>query len=565
MAQIRDAAFGYSEYWRKNKSAVESQELARVLFALRKVGRHITTNLKPIEWAAGIADGTGKIGIDIGLAKGKYPLPPCKMDLLVGITAREALHCYILSDVIWLKIRKKIGAMPPDEEYLFALLIGIGEDIFARYIAKDTIWKHYLPFCWPYVRQPFKGDVTKPPKVHTLLYIFANYVFLDRLSVNMHPGYHDLFQRLLDARDAIIASADETSKSARCNLRTDIYLNLWHDILLQAKDWLPADSIEDLGLLQGEGPPDEDNDFLPNDDDDSESIDERQREAKESDLKLLKNVNEVIEQYSDKSFNEHLEEISEEEQWKIIDTTFGKASLPCRMKLDPVLVARLRRIFKLQKSHRSRRYHYNRGLLRGKIDGRRLYRLSMNGRLFRLKEHFYYDNTRNIVILVDGSASMTGGLPAGGKQWSQAERIFVSLFEAVKGTGNRLDVYSYFERAGICEINLLAYNKKIYTVRPSGRTPTGQAIIAAAVKMPRDKKRLIVHLTDGEPNCGVSVQKGLEFCDSQGIEIVTIGTYYDEHTKELLEQQYHDRAILVDSLDLLPLRLEEVLRASLLK
>jgi nitric oxide reductase activation protein len=318
--------------------------------------------------------------------------------------------------------------------------------------------------------------------------------------------------------------------------------------------------------LQGEGQPDEDNDFLPNEeDDDSESFNDRQREARESDLKLLKNVNEVIEQYSDKNVNEHLEEMAEEEQWKIIDTAFGKASLPCRMKLDTDLVARLRRIFKLQKSHRSRRYHYNRGLLRGKIDGRRLYRLSMNGRLFRQKEHFYYDNTRNIVILVDGSASMTGGLPAGGKQWYETERIFVSLFEAVKGTGNRLDVYSYYERAGVCELNLLAYNKKIYTVRPSGRTPTGQAIIAAAVKMPKDKKRLIVHLTDGEPNCGVSVQKGLEFCDREGIEIVTIGTYYDEHTKELLEQQYHDRAILVDSLDSLPLRLEEVLRASLLK
>lgn len=569
MAIIKNFDFGYSEYWRKNKSAVETKELSKVLFALRKVGRHIATNLKPIEWVTDFNSVNGKIGVDLKLAKGDYPIPPGRMDLLVGIVAREAFHCSILTDVIWFQVRKKIKDLPAEKEYLLALLIGIGEDIFTRHIAKDTVWKNYLPFCWSYVRVPYKGDVTRVPTVHTLLYIFANYVFMDKLSVNMHPGYHYLFQKLLELRDAIIKTADESSKSKRCGLRADIYLEMWNEICRCSKDWQPDLSPQELGLFEGNNLEDNDRDFLPRDDsedaDDQDNFENREQKEKTSDLKLLQKINEIVEQFNDKSVIEHVEEAAEDEQWKIIDTTFGKATIPCRMKPDPVLVSRLRQIFRMQKSHRSRRYKYNRALLLGKIDGRRLYRSSLDGRLFRQKEHFYHDNTRNIVILVDGSASMTGGLPAGGKQWSQTERIFVSLFEAVKGTGNRLDVYSYYERAGVCEVSLLAYNKKLYTVRPGGRTPTGQAIVAAAVKMPKDKKRLIVHLTDGEPNCGISVQKGLEFCDRQGVEIVTIGTYYDENTKEILEKQYNDRAILVDSLELLPVRLEEVLKLSLLK
>lgn len=563
----RNIALGYSSYWRKNRSAVETQELVRVMFALRKVGRHITTNLKPIEWTMSPGTNPGYIGIDINLVKGTYPIPPGRMDLLVGITAREAFHSKILTDVVWLKLIKKITEISPEKEYLLALLVGMGEDIFIKEIARDSVWKYYLPFCWSYVRPPLNTNVNQSPSIATLLYIVADYLFLDKLAINMNPAYHDIFQKFLEMRDRIIESVNETSISARCNFRVELYLNLWRELEDAAGEWEPESSPEDLGLIDENPPPEDEDIFFPNEDEDedSESPEARERQARESEQKLMQTIQEALETQQEKNINQQIEELAEGEHNKIVDTTYGKASLPCRIKSDPLLVARLRTIFRIQRSLRSRRYSYNRGLILGKIDGRRLFRHSIDGRVFRKREYLYNDNTMNIAILVDGSASMTGGLPGGGKEWAKTERLFVSLFEAVQGTGNKLYIFSYYESAGICEVNLLAYNNKMFTVRPTGRTPTGQAIVATALKLPKDKRRLIVHLTDGEPNCGISVHKGLEFCDNEGVDIVTIGTYYDDEAKKALESQYQDRAILVDSLDLFPARLEEVLTARLLK
>ena len=567
MATINKLHLGYSEYWRKNISAVETQELVRVLLALRKVGRHIASNLKPIEWRPSRLCDPSVIGIDVNFASGDYPVPPGKMDILVGFTAREAFCCKILSDIVYLNIKKKLGKISENHEYLIDFLIGIGEDIFIMTLAKDTVWKYYLPKCWNYIRPPYKPN-TSEPAILTFLYLFADYIFLDKLAVNMNPAYHDLFQIFLNAKDAIKNSINEISISKRCILRANIYLNLWHEILRM--EWVDEEPFTEGAEIYEESDFDDEQDDCDDSDDDMEPSENTKlryiiKESKDN-TSLLQTVNDILEDMDEKSVNQQVADVAgEDEQWRIMDTICGQATLPCRIESDKALVARLRKIFTIQRVHRSKSYQYNRAQLLGKIDGRRLHRYSLDGRIFRKKEYLCHDNTRNIAILVDGSASMTGGLPGGGKQWSKTERIFVSLSEAVKGTGNRLDLLSYYERAGICELNTLAYANRIYTVRPSGRTPTGQAIIATATIMPKDKKRLIVHLTDGEPNCGISVQKSLKFCDSEGVDIITIGTYYEEKTKALLKAQYHDRAILIDSIDLLPVYLENVLRESLLK
>ncbi len=566
MASRNNLNFGHSEYWRKNISAVESQELVRVLYALRKVGRHIATNLKPIEWSTSSTPNPLLIGIDINLAKGEYPVPPGKMDILVGITAREAFHCKILSDIVYINVKKKVGEISEGYKYLLDLLISIGEDIFTKEIAEDTVWKYYLSRCWPYVRPPFKSNTDKPT-IHAFLHIFADYIFFDKLAVNMNPAYYDLFQICLDTRDAIKALLSESSISKRSFLRANIYLNLWNEILKRAETWVDEDSLSDASGLAEEFSGDEgDSCDDPAVDMESEENTDARRFTERENQALMQRVNDIMEEMDEKSINQEVADVAgEEEQWRIMDTVYGRATIPCRITADEALVARLKKIFRVQRSHRSRRYFYNRAQLLGKIDGRRLHRYSLDGKIFRKKEYLTHDNTRNIAILVDGSASMTGGLPGGGKEWAKTERLFLSLFEAVKGTGNRLDLLCYYERAGICEVNALVYGNRLYTVRPGGRTPTGQAIIATASIMPKDKKRLIVHLTDGEPNCGLSVQKSLEFCDKQGVDVVTIGTYFEEKTRDLLEKQYHDRAILIDSIDLLPEQLEAVLRANLLR
>jgi len=566
MVSTPNRMFGYSEYWRKNKSALESQEFVKVLLALRKVGRHIASNLKTIEWSGISAPDPKKIEIDIGLVRGEYPLPPGKMDILVGIAAREAFHCKILSDMVMPKLKKRLGEMSSEKEFLLNLTVGIGEDIFTNHIAKDTVWKYYLPFCWPHVRPPNERDVALPPTVSSLLQIFAEYVLSDKLAVNMHPDYHDLFQRLITVRDEIINCAKALSVSKRCDLRVDIYLHLWGEVMEGAASWDSDDFTEGLSVMEGgtaETGECEDDQRSEIEECEDDQLDSRENET-ESRLRLMRHIKDILKEQEEKSLNEHIEGIADDEKSGVVDTCFVKSGFPCRIDPDADLVSRLRRIFQQQQTVRSRRYHYQRALPTGKIDGRRLYRFALDGRLFRQREYIYLDNTRNIAILVDGSASMAGGLPGGGKDWTQTERVFASLYEAIKGTGNGFDVFAYSEWGGMCEVSCLAYNNRLYTVRPGGRTPTGQAIVIAALKLPKDKPGLIIHVTDGESNCGISVKKGLEFCDRTGVEIVTIGTYYDEEMKATLEKQYENRAILVDSLELLPERLEGALRTKLL-
>ncbi len=559
-------SYGYSEYWRKNKSSIESQELIKVLFALRKVGRHIATNLKKIEWTGMSAPNRrNKIEIDINLAKGEYPLSPGKMDILTGIAAREAFHCKVLSDVVLLMLKKKIGEIPPEKENLLELLTNICEDIYIKELAGDTVWRCYLPSCWQYIRPQNTSNISNDPTISTLLSIFSDHVFLDKLAVYMNPDYYPLFLRLIQAKKEIVKLIKIKSVSECCKARVNLYLDLWYDLMAGSRTWAVAVPLKYLDL-------DEEKEEECEEEGESEGEDQlaEDEEMKEdspeikSNLVLMQNIKDSLEKQESKSINEEIEEISDTEKWKIMETCFVKSSLRCLIDPDDALVSRLRRIFKQQRNLRTRRYQYRRFLPLGKLDGRRLYRYSIDGLIFRQREYFLHDNTRNIAILVDGSASMSGGVASGGKDWVKTERIFASLCQAVKGTENRLVVYAYFESGGVCKVNDLSYSSILYTVRPSGRTPTGQAIVTTAMKLPDDKRKLIIHLTDGEPNCGLSLQKALEYCKNKNVDFITIGVYEDKKMKTILSEQYGDKAILVDSLDQLPTRLEEVLKSKLL-
>ncbi|WDN88365.1 hypothetical protein BuS5_01333 [Desulfosarcina sp. BuS5] len=565
-------SYGYSEYWRKDKSPVESQELLKILLSLRKVGGHIATNLKEIEWTGMSAPNPRKkIEIDINLAKGAYPLSPGKMDILVGVTAREAFHCKVLSDVVISmlkkKLNKKFGTMPAKREELVELFVNIFEDIYIRELANDTVWRYYLPDCWQYIRPQNKSNIKNKPTLRNLLSVFSDHIFLDKLAVYMNPEYYPLFERLLQAKKEIIKFLEIKSISKCFQARIEFYLNIWYDLIAGSDTWVEPvyekySAPDKEGETEGES---EEGDEAEGEDQlaENEEVQEDSPEI-ESNLVLMQNIKDSLEKREGKTLDEKIEEISDNEQGRIMETCFVKSTLRCLIDPDVDLVARLRRIFKQQRNLRSRRYRYRRYLTLGKLDGRRLYRSGIDGLVFRQKQYFLNDNTRNIAILVDGSASMSGGVTRGGKDWVKTERIFASLCQAVKGTENRLVVYAYFESGGICKVNDLSYSSTLYTVRPTGRTPTGQAIVTTAMKLPDDKRKLVIHLTDGEPNCGLSVKKALEFCKRQHVDFVTIGVCEDEEMKAILSRQYGNDAILLDSLDQLPMRLEEVLKSKLL-
>jgi len=115
----------------------------------------------------------------------------------------------------------------------------------------------------------------------------------------------------------------------------------------------------------------------------------------------------------------------------------------------------------------------------------------------------------------------------------------------------------------VAVISRLLKQKKLYSITPVGRTPSGQAIIAAALQMPEErKKKLIIHITDGESNCGCSLEHAFNYCKKEKIDLVTLGCGYKE--KDALIKQYGKSLQFIDYFEQLPRAMENLFIRKLL-
>lgn len=557
---------GYSEYWRKNKATLEHEELAYTLRALRKVGRYITVNMKVVEWL-GMSEKSGnKFYLNPGFVKGEYPVPPGKMDILVGITAHEAFHCKELSDWVWIKAEEKTRELPSKYKNYLLRLIEVGEDIYVNRIARESVWECYLKKAWGWCIQKETRDLSLPPTAECLFQIWGEIILEGKVGDNYHYEYFKPLDILLSYVDKIIACCEEKkSFLEKSDYRSKIYLELWEAIKEYIRDWEYETPYDPEGIdIQDERGQKKTTDDLTNEYEKDETPDEnfgKQTEVTTGEYMPRELSRRIEVSLSDKDENDItplIEVVTGEVVTELLETRFWNSTMPCKKKPDPLLVRRLKRIFEAQVSKTPR---MNRGLYSGKLDGRRLYRAPLNGRVFKQKE-ITIKEAWNITILVDASLSMNG---VEGKEWELTESTFVSLYEAIKSSRNKLDILCYFERAKYCEIFRLLHHDKLYSIIPNGRTPTGQGIIAAALTVPKDKRRLILHITDGEPNSGgISVESAVKYCKKEGIELITIGCGYNEQLKEKFQNQYKENLLLIDTIDQLPFGLETLLRKKLL-
>ena len=564
---------GYSEYWRKNKATLEHEELAYTLRALRKVGRYITVNMKVIEWL-GMSEKSGsKFYLNPGFVKGEYPVPPGKMDILVGITAHEAFHCKELSDLVWIKTEEKTRELPSKYKNYLLRLTEVGEDIYVNKVAQESVWEYYLKKAWNWCIPKETRDLSLPPTAECLFQIWGEIILEGKFSnkVNYHHDYLKPLDILLSYVDEIVTCSNiKNSSIEKSEYRSKLYLEIWDKIYDYIQDW----EYEALLDLTGVNIPDEaaDNKGETNfpDEGTGEALVEQSEDfgklteittanamPREQVSRIKSSLN-VLEEDKKNDLTPFIEVVAGESTKDLLETRFWNSTMPCKRKSDPLLVRRLKRIFEAQVSKTPR---VNRGLYSGKLDGRRLYRAPLNGKVFKQKE-ITIKEAWNITILVDASLSMSG---VEGKEWELAESTFVSLCEAIKGSRNKLDILCYFERAKYCEIFRLLHHDKLYSIVPNGRTPTGQGIIAAALIIPKDNKRLILHITDGEPNSGgVSVENAVKYCKRVGIELITIGCGYNEQLKEQFQSQYKENLLLINTIEQLPYGLETLLRKKLL-
>ena len=554
-----DFTTGFSEYWRKNKSIIEPWEMVCVLRALKKVSLYITNNLKPIEWSGMTNEIEGKILIDPAFVAGEYPIPPGKMDALVGLVAHEAFHTRELSDLVWLEIKEYAKNLSIMERHFLFKLVDVAEDIFVYATAKDTIWREYMLKTWKHYFPKQQNKLTTPPSLNALFEIWGE-IYLEGKQFPFLPVDYQDPLNLLEAYTDNIFGNGLNSISDKSRYRVQLYKEMWDLLKVYIRIWQ-----EKFILLDGQV------DFEPESDVENEKLIERDKPipTKSSTPRIpdFSTINKLMEEEEKRNLTQKIRSLVGDRTFEVIPTFFWDELKPCKVLPDPYVVKRLKQVFEMQKSKISLNVsRINRGLYFGKIDCRRLYKASLDGKIFREKEYEHDDKFWNITILVDTSESMgINKLKDSQAKWYIIQKTYTSLYEAAKNYGNKLNVLAYHEEVGRCYILRLLSNNKLHSPFPTGRTPTGQAIIAAGLNMPKDRRRLIVHITDGEANCGLRVDEAIKYCEKEKIELVTIGYGYNDEIRDYFTKLYQDKLYLMNNFEELPEGLELLLKEKILK
>lgn len=566
----------YSGYWRKNCSHLEATELATLLAAMRKVAAHIGSNVKPVYWQGMSASPTNSIILNPDAVRGTYPVPFRKIDILAGEVVREAFSCIEWSD--WVKNQVTKQASFPLEwmkDYLGSF-ISVAEDLYIEERVGPTVWRFYLSKYWKSIAGKMERDPSLPPSAPSLATVWRKRLFLQTLPPHLHHYYDDLISILMEYSDTIRQVKNLSTLTERRDRRVEIYLEIWNQMSSIIMEWETPPFYPEGVNIYDEGSPNKAR--IPelkgkkeeNSDGDVDIDDPKEKEEESPGLEeeLAAEISSKLEE-GESNLTQNISVAINDPRTPQMNTIFSRALAKCNVSADQSHVRRLKRIFQRQQAviRRSKKRDILRNVDMGKIDGRRLYRVPLaDGKIFKRRDISGTDYSWNINIVADASASMTGKKSTD-RPWKVAEKTFVSLTEAAKGFSNHLEVFGYQEQGRQCNLFRLFQEGELYTIAPSGQTPTGQAIMAAAMLMKKDDRRkMIIHITDGAANCGVNVVDAIDYCRKNNIELITIGCGCNIQTRQFLLERYPRGTVyLMDDIRNLPEGLENLFRDKLLK
>ncbi|MDY6932961.1 MAG: vWA domain-containing protein [Spirochaetota bacterium] len=558
----------YSRYWRVNRSTHEATELALILRALRKVVSHIGTNVKPIHWA-GMTDSNNKsIIINADEIQGVYPIPYEQMDLFVGHVVREAFASIEWSEWIRDRIQEQVVKSYKDKLDFLSKMFVAAEDIYISYFVNSRIWPLYLNNYWNYLDHINYRDPSLPPTPTSLSNVWKKCILLNEKPDNLHPYYEVPLSILITYTQAIKIASQLSSVGQRRNSRVDIYVRMWEMLYRAISNWEKIDfPDEGVNIPDELGPKKNTEDISDVKEDEIAQEEEEVENTEELDPDLVSKISTILEE-GETDLTKNIAIAVEEPTAKDMTTIHTRASATSSVVADSIQVRRLRKIFKKQKALHKKlsQRHVKRYLDQGKLDARRLFRVPIDGKVFKCKITIRPEKAWNITIVSDASASMSGRNTVQ-RPWDSAEKTFVSLVEAAKGFKNQLDVYGYHEEGDQCVLIKLYHNDTLFTVTPSGRTPSGQAIMAAALMMKeRYQKKLIIHITDGAANCGLNIVKSLDYCKNKNIDLITIGCGCNQQTSDFLRTRFPEgQLLLMDDINDLSVGLERLFKTKLLK
>lgn len=529
-----------SGYWRRNTSTLESVELANLLKALRKVAGHLGPNAGTVEYAGMSSSGGSSILVDPGSVMGAYPIPPEKVDVLVGEVVHEALLGIEWSDRVWSLLEPEFTAMGPTDLVRFQKVVKTGEDIYLDSVLKDSVLGMYLAAA----RRPVMGETARGrspfkagPSLEALMRLWWT-VSLDEQVVPIPDvRYQEPLHLLMMLTSRLFSIArDHTGVSARCEMRARMYRQGWEQLLC---------------LLSG----------LPLLDKRLYRVPSHLRQTIPGETECLQETRKMpsLPECLIREIETHLAASSSDitpliysvvgyDNKEVVPTSRWDYHIPAHPVVDRSLVARLRTIFT---SYSEQEKAVSRGLLSGRIDSRRLYRAPITGRCFK-----FPDSRPSmdwcVTLLMDASGSMRG------PKWRMVENTVTTIHEALNGYRSSLAAYAYFEIDGICMVSSLIRGGRVFSVPPCGRTASGQAIIAAAMFMPKNRKRkLLIHVTDGESNLGCSVENGIQFCRRNNIHLVTLGCSCRD--RKAMAEQYGNTIEFIGGFRQLPEAIEHLL------
>lgn len=547
---------GYSEFWRRNKSPIETIELANLLVSLRKIASYVGRNVGTIVWT-GMEYQSG-IALDPALVMGRYPIPASKTDRVVGLTVQRA---YLRTE--WSERFKDVALaqvkLSSRYAYKFSLFYDMCERVYVDSLSNRSVLVSYTEYARKIAIQNMYELATHPPTINELLHLWWD-IAADRSGTRHREAWVDRSVRGLSAHtslekyykepfailnsivdDLINACPRIHGVTERGNFRIKLYLSIWPALFEHIQFWA-TDSKDPFLQYRKIG-----KNYL--------KMDDVAEEAPDPDSPGLFFAREVEKAIGKKNpdFTDRVKEIMDGRQ-EVIRVEGNDIVMHAQNRVNRKLLHNLQFVLK---AAAQRRMVANRGLKTGKIDRRRLYRAPTTGSVFQTKRDDF-ELVNDVILLVDATGSM-----ATPKRWEKAEEIFQTLFSALKLYNKNARLFAYNEVRETCKISELYLRNQFYTVLPHGKTASGEAIIATAMNLRgKHKKPFIIHITDGASNWGGGVESAIRFCKKNRIHLLTLGMGCSEANKDSLREEYGKQVQFVDKVEALPGLLRALLNHS---
>ena len=530
----------YSRYWRKNRSTHKATELALGLRALRKVAGHIGDNVKPVFWRGMVDDDNSAILLDASSFPDHYPIRHKTFDLLTGKVVLHGLASVEWTDWVKDKVKQNTSDLPVQVHSYLVAILDAAEDIYIDKLAEPHIWSAYFAHLWKTELAEMRRDPVLPPSPDSLAFAWRGKSILDKLPDQLHHYYQDPLEFLVEVSSNIKAVTTLATVNARRDRRIELYSEMCTGVSAIISEWEEYQSDPDAVNMFDQAFPEAD---IPDMEDEEESetteADPSEGSREGLDPDLAEEINAILEE-GETSLTRDIIAAVRDPEAKAMETLFRKGMARIDAQPDEDQVRRLRKVFREQETmiRRLRNRQVRRGLTEGKLDVRRLYRADLDGRVFKHRQAPGSDSLWQICLVADASASMAGRGQRK-KPWNIAEKAFVTIAEAMKDFRNRLDIYAYNADKNQCFLTQLYQQGQVFSVEPTGKTPSGQAIMAAATLLKKKYKRnMIIHITDGAANCGLRLGDAVGYCLKNHIDVFTIGCGCTSQTRDFLKESF---------------------------